>query len=385
MDIIRKERALSIVTTLNSYPFRRLLLSLIILGGFGFVRIPMEMSTEQMLKEQGFRDWSPSMSAREQLTQASFVGSVGGFRSLIASIYDLRAHQAFRDKDWASVEKFRGVTTSLQPRFAKHWDLAAWDLAWNAYAYYRNKSEWTENGVESWQMKNIMMPRYLEKGLEFAKQGAEWVPESYRLAMVVGDIYSQKYNDSELASQWYLKSSQADDAPPYVFRAYATHLARCEGKEEEAYEVTSSLYRSTRFGTRALTLTVRRDMERLEDHIALSAANAMSLEQLENAALSSGSTYLDHAKLGMHLLEVKKDSKAALAVYRDIVNDKNAPFFYSRKLLMLLARNPANQEQAYEALKKLLKKSPEIFRRQDVIEFTKLETILGVSKNNRKK
>ena len=342
------------------------------------------MNTEQLRKKEGFRDWSPSMSAREQLTQASFVGSIGGFRSLIASIYDLRAHQAFRDKDWASVEKFRSITTSLQPRFAKHWDLAAWDMAWNAYAYYRNKSEWAEDAVESWQMKNIIMPRYLEKGLEFAKQGAEWIPESYRLAMVVADIYSQKYDNPQLAAQWYLKSSIVDDAPPYVFRAYATHLARCEGKEEEAYEVTSSLYRSTRFGVRALTLTVRRDMERLEDHIAFKAANEMSLEQLENAALSNGSTYLDYAKLGMHLLEVKKDLKAALAVYREIVNDKNAPLFYRRKLLMLLAGNSANQEQAYEALKNLLKESPEIFRRQDLIEFTKLETSLGASKNNRK-
>ncbi|MEE3177423.1 MAG: hypothetical protein VX269_08730 [Verrucomicrobiota bacterium] len=343
------------------------------------------MNTEQLRKKEGFRDWSPSMSAREQLTQASFVGSIGGFRSLIASIYDLRAHQAFRDKDWASVEKFRSITTSLQPRFAKHWDLAAWDMAWNAYAYYRNKSEWTEDAVESWQMKNIIMPRYLEKGLELAKQGAEWIPESYRLAMVVADIYSQKYDNPQLAAQWYLKSSIVDDAPPYVFRAYATHLARCEGKEEEAYEVTSSLYRSTRFGARALTLTVRRDMERLEDHIAFKAANEMSLEQLESAALSNGSSYLDYAKLGMHLLEVKKDLKVALAVYREIVNDKDAPLFYSRKLLMLLARNPANQEQAYESLKNLLKRSPEIFRRQDLIEFTKLETSLGASKNNRKK
>ena len=337
-----------------------------------------------MLKEQGFRDWSPSMSAREQLTQASFVGSIGGFRSLIASIYDLRAHQAFRDKDWASVEKFRAVTTSLQPRFAKHWDIAAWDMAWNAYAYYRNKSEWTEDVVESWQMKNILMPRYLQKGLDFAKQGAEWVPESYRLAMVVADIYSQKYDDPELASEWYLKSSQADDAPPYIYRAYATHLARCKGKEEEAYKITSSLYRTTRFGTRALTLTVRRDMERLEDHIALKAARSMSLEQLQNATDSDGSTYLDYAKLGMHLLEVKKDLSGAVEVYRKIVEDKNAPHFYSRRLLMLLARDPLNQKQAYEDLKKILKKSPEIFRRQDLIEFTKLEASLNASGNARK-
>ena len=51
---------------------------------------------------------------------------------------------------------------------------------------------------------------------------------------------------------------------------------------------------------------------------------------------------------------------------------------------MLLARDTVNQKQAYEDLKKLLKKSPEIFRRQDLIEFTKLETSLNASGNTRK-
>ena len=69
-----------------------ILISIAILVVFGFARIPLESKTEDQLEKFGFRDWSPDISAREQLTQASFIGAIGGFRSLIASVYDLRAH-----------------------------------------------------------------------------------------------------------------------------------------------------------------------------------------------------------------------------------------------------------------------------------------------------
>ena len=77
------------------FSYGRVLVSLAILVVFGFLKIPFESQTEQKLKDKGFRDWVPNMSAREQLTQASFIGAIGGFRSLVASIYDLRAHEAF--------------------------------------------------------------------------------------------------------------------------------------------------------------------------------------------------------------------------------------------------------------------------------------------------
>jgi len=353
--------------------------SLAILVVFGFLKIPFESQTEQKLKDKGFRDWVPNMSAREQLTQASFIGAIGGFRSLVASIYDLRAHEAFRDKDWGSVERFRKVTTSLQPRFAKHWDLAAWDMAWNAYAYYRSKSEFSDDDLELWRIEKMIMPSYLEKGLSFAKEGAKWTPESYRLPMVIGDIYAQKYNNPKLASEWYFKSSQAKDAPSYIYRAYATQLAKCVGMEEEAYKVVSNLYN----GGKVRTLTLRRDMERLEAYFVNKLVQSNSINELKEMVKKENSNYIIYDAIATHYLGEENNISLAVNAYRELVKNPKAPDFYRRKFALLIARDPANEERAYGLLKNMYLSTPQIFRRVDLIELKKIESNLNIPLNEK--
>ena len=361
------------------FSYGRVLVSLAILVVFGFLKIPFESQTEQKLKDKGFRDWVPNMSAREQLTQASFIGAIGGFRSLVASIYDLRAHEAFRDKDWGSVERFRKVTTSLQPRFAKHWDLAAWDMAWNAYAYYRSKSEFSDDDLELWRIEKMIMPSYLEKGLSFAKEGAKWTPESYRLPMVIGDIYAQKYNNPKLASEWYFKSSQAKDAPSYIYRAYATQLAKCVGMEEEAYKVVSNLYN----GGKVRTLTLRRDMERLEAYFVNKLVQSNSINELKEMVKKENSNYIIYDAIATHYLGEENNISLAVNAYRKLVKNPKAPDFYRRKFALLIARDPANEERAYGLLKNMYLSTPQIFRRVDLIELKKIESNLNIPLNEK--
>ena len=361
------------------FSYGRVLVSLAILVVFGFLKIPFESQTEQKLKDKGFRDWVPNMSAREQLTQASFIGAIGGFRSLVASIYDLRAHEAFRDKNWGSVERFRKVTTSLQPRFAKHWDLAAWDMAWNAYAYYRSKSEFSDDDLELWRIEKMIMPSYLEKGLSFAKEGAKWTPESYRLPMVIGDIYAQKYNNPKLASEWYFKSSQAKDAPSYIYRAYATQLAKCVGMEEEAYKVVSNLYN----GGKVRTLTLRRDMERLEAYFVNKLVQSNSINELKEMVKKENSNYIIYDAIATHYLGEENNISLAVNAYRELVKNPKAPDFYRRKFALLIARDPANEERAYGLLKNMYLSTPQIFRRVDLIELKKIESNLNIPLNEK--
>ena len=363
----------------NLSKYGRILLCIAVLVSFGFIRIPLESSTEKELEKYGFRDWVPDISAREQLTQAGFLGAIGGFRSLVASIYDLRAHEAFRDKDWASVERFRKITTSLQPRFSKHWDLAAWDMAWNAYAYYRSRLEFSEDDLEKWQIEKMIMPNYVEKGLNFAKEGAKWTPESYLLPMVVGDIYSQKYNNPKLAADWYFKSSQAEDAPTYIFRAYATHLAKCKGMEEEAYGVVSNLYNDGKIRT----LTIRRDMERLEDFMINKLVQTNSVDQLTAMIEKTPSNYLLNAALAEHYLKSDDGTELAIEAYRVLLKNPKAPQFYRRKFGFLVALNPETQLSAYQLLKKMYTSIPQIFREKDLIELSNIENSLNIPLNEK--
>ena len=201
-------------------PWRRVLAGVLVIMLFGAARMPFEQSIEEQLRAAGVRDWSPNISTREQLGQAGFAGALGGFRSLVALFYDVKAHTARQNKEWADVERFRTVTTTLQPRFWRHWDNAAWDMAWNAYAYYRGVAQEYADEHRGWEAEKITMPRYLQKGIDFAKQGMKWLPDSFVMPRVVAEIYSQKFDDPCSAAEWHLKASQAPDAPPVSY----THL-----------------------------------------------------------------------------------------------------------------------------------------------------------------
>lgn len=363
----------------SGYPWRRALLALLLIASSGALRMPFEQAMEQEFRRDGFRDWSPNISARDELTQASFVGALGGFRSLVANVYDLRAHVARGEKDWDKVESFRGVTTTLQPRFWKHWDMAAWDMAWNAYAYFRGEAEEHRDDIEGWRFEKVVMPRYLEKGIEFARRGTEWLPETYRLPRVVADIYAQKYDDRCTAAEWYLQASQTPDAPTYVYRAYAHSLALCEGSEEEAYAVTAALYR----GDGRLTPTLRYDMENLEDFFARRAAAAGTRAQLQAATRAEGAGYREQAALAIYYLEVEDDLAAATAAYVELARDPRAPAFYLRKWAFLLARNPARAAAAHKALKALFLGDQEAFREDDLKAFAELEKKLAIPEADR--
>ncbi len=365
---------MTIWNRLARMPWRRVFAGVGLIGLFGIVRMPVEQGMEEELRAAGFREWSPDISSRDQLGQAGFAGALGGFRSLVALYFDVKAHSARQNKDWVEVEKFRNVTTTLQPRFWKHWDMAAWDMAWNAYAFYRREAERHRDDLEGWKIEKVTMPLYLEKGVDFARRGAKWLPDSYRLLRVVAEIYSQKYEDKCAAADWYLMASQAPDAPAYVYRAYAHHLALCEGSEEKAYEVTSALYH----GGGKRTPTLRYDMEALEDHFAGAAARGKTLAELEAAAAAPGAGYRDLAALAMHLLEVAGDLSAATAAYGRLARDPEAPAFYRRKWAFLLARDPERAPAAYRALKGLYVADPDAFRQGDLRQLAELEEELSI-------
>ncbi len=359
-------------------PWRRVVAALILVGAHGAVRMPFEAGVESDLRDSGFRDWTPTVSNRDQLAQAGFAGALGGFRSLVALWYNLEAASARMDKDWVENEKFHNVTTSLQPRVWHHWDLAVWDMAWNAYAHYGRIAEEHAGDFDGFQAANIEQPRYLEKGIDFAKRGMKWVPDTFRMPKIIGDIYQipSKYNDPCAALPWYLEASQKEDAFPFVYRAYVHQMSLCPGMEEKAYELNSALY----WSADQRTWTVRHDMERLEDHLSLEAARAAgSRAELEAAVEAPDASYRDVATLAMYLLEVEGDPGRAVQVYRMLATGgEEVPEFYRKKWAFLLARDPERTEAAYAALKSLHAEDPEALLPSDMTALYEIEERLGV-------
>lgn len=367
---------MSVAGRLARVPWRPAGAGLLLVGLFGAARMPLEQRNEELLREAGFREWSPNIETRDQLGQAGFAGALGGFRSLVALFYDVKAHVAREEKEWAEVEKFRNVTTTLQPRYWAHWDMAAWDMAWNAFAYYRGVAERHREGFLGWEAENVLMPAYLEKGIDFARRGYAWLPDSYRMPRIIGDIYSQKYEDKCAAIEWYLEASRKPDAWPFLHRAYVHHMAVCPGREEEAYALTGALYWG---GQR--TPTVRHDMEALEDHFSRLAIEGKTRAELEAAVAAPGADYRTAAALAMFLAEGGGTDEEAAAAYGALALAPDVPVFYKKKWAFALAEVPASAPAAYRALKKLYRDDPDALLRQDEERLVELERRLGIAED----
>jgi hypothetical protein len=196
---------------------------------------------------------------------------------------------------------------------------------------------------------------------------------------VIADIYDQKMGNPEKAAEWYLEASEQPQAPAHVYRAYAHQLTLCEGREKEAYRVTADLYRNSGDST----LTLLRDMERLEDGMARRVASDRPYSRLKDDAFAEGSGYLEMAAFAMHLLEIRKDVPAAISVYAKVAGNRRAPSFYRRKLAFLMAEDPQKAAEAYGILKDLAVSDPGALRREDMAQLAQLESRLGIPEEHR--
>jgi len=327
-------------------PLRSKLAALAVIVLFGLVRLPLESGIERDLRAAHFRDTELDLSMREQLGQGMFVASIGGFRSLIASILYLQAHADFENREWAKVEAAYGVITRLQPRSIHYWDNAHWHMAYNAFGYYQRTAATEPDSWEAWKMTNQLAPYYLERGRQFLEDGLRHNPDSYILHRAMGDLRSKKYGDDCGAADWYLRGSKLTNARSYMHRLYLYAISKCPERIDEAYAALREAYHA---GSR--TPTVLLEFEKKEDHFIDLELKAMSVDEIRAAALAVGDDeYLPVARLARHFETVARDDRKAAALFQQLVRLGQAPEFYQKKWGLALARIPGMEKEAHQVL-----------------------------------
>ena len=113
---------------------------------------------------------------------------LGGMRSLIASIWNLRAYYHFENLDWLELEKNYELITTLQPHTTSYWTTGAWHLHTNASTYY------TENEELSPIRQRSMRRLYINKGSDFLEEGVRQNPDDWKLHLALAELWSNPYS-----------------------------------------------------------------------------------------------------------------------------------------------------------------------------------------------
>lgn len=210
-------------------------LAVLILLGIG--KIPLEEGFTRRLREERLLNPPLKVEVKERLTQMGAAASLGGLRSLVASVYYLRAIIEWERVNWGKVESIFWVVTRLQPRYANYWDEAAWHMAFNAASSYLYDESLTP------RLRGSLYDDYVARGLRILKEGLEYNPDDARLWNALAELYEQRLHDYPKAAECYLQVYRVSNNARYFrFAAYQYTRTQDPALWQKAYEMLREAY-----------------------------------------------------------------------------------------------------------------------------------------------
>lgn len=242
-----------------------LVLSLLVV--FGLAKLPLENKLTGTLKQQNLLDARLDLSMRESLGQMGFTASLGGLRSLIASISYLQAYVAFENLDWGTVDSLMTLTTRLQPDEPTYWEDASWHMAYNAASSYLRSEELRS------AIRNKLFRDHVQRGITILEEGLRYLPDNPRLLMRLGDIYHDRKPDPRLAAEAYL-NAYAHGAKSFYERMGAYELVKLSDRAswEKAYSILKRYYDNG-----ARYASIMRDLPVLEAKLGVPVEKRISI------------------------------------------------------------------------------------------------------------
>ncbi|MFK7910761.1 MAG: hypothetical protein AB8F34_09160 [Akkermansiaceae bacterium] len=180
-----------------------------------------------------------------QLGQTGAAVALGGLRSLIAAMWNLRAFMHFENLDWIKLEESYEVITTLQPQTTHYWETGAWHLHTNASVHYN------EDKKLSPMRRKALRKKYIDKGSAFLQEGVTQNPQDWKLHLSLARLWSDRHKtpDFNRAVEHYDNSLATDTMPDFRRRQYERFrfysLARIPERQDEAEKEGSRLFHLT--------------------------------------------------------------------------------------------------------------------------------------------
>ena len=90
-------------------------LALLVIVAGGVLRLPLEQGYTAEMRRRHLLEEPLDVSMRDELGQTFFIAVLGGFRSVVASILELKTITPWQQSNWGVVDEFYAICTKLQP------------------------------------------------------------------------------------------------------------------------------------------------------------------------------------------------------------------------------------------------------------------------------
>ncbi len=249
---------------------------MVLLAVIGIAKLPFEERFSEELRANGLLQTPIGMDARESLGQMGFAASLGGLRSLVASITYLQAYSAFEDTDWGKVDSLMTITTRLQPREVTYWDEASWHQAYNAASSYQRDDKLRA------ALRSKLYRDHVERGVEILQEGLRYLPDHPKLLVKLGMIYAdrQQQRQPRKAAEMFLKAYERGANSFYERRA-AYELFKLNEREtdQRAYEIMKRHYDQ---GMKMKSSTIMNNLPILEERLGIPAEQRVKAQERDD-------------------------------------------------------------------------------------------------------
>jgi len=249
----------------------RRVIAILLLLAFGWTKLDYEHKLLEQQRAAFFHGAALNLEMRQQLGQAAFLAALSGFRSIVADALWIRAHAAWEETQWGRMALLFSNVTALQPRSLLFWDMAAWHMAWNASVAAR------ENPAQPRETLRIKAQReYFKLGEQFYLDGIENNPDRHLLYERIAMLYRDKLEDHCKAAEYFSKAAKFDTAPSYTARFAAYEMAKCPGREREAYYELKRLYE---LGDAQRLPTLLTSLREMQEKLDIPQADRIKVEE----------------------------------------------------------------------------------------------------------
>ncbi len=211
--------------------------AILLLAAFGAALLPYEISLEAQQKAAHLRKTALNLALRDRIGQMGFLAALSGFRSPLAAMLWIDAHNAWQNLEWGRMDRLFDLVTTLQPRSTMYWDMSAWHMAWNAsVAALQDKKQ----PSEALRIRN--QRQYIKLGRDYLERGIQNNPDTYILYERLAILLRDKLEDHCAAAEAFLKASEFPNCPSYLARFAGYEMSKCPGHDQEAYDLLKKLY-----------------------------------------------------------------------------------------------------------------------------------------------
>jgi hypothetical protein len=232
---------------------KRPLQALAVLFALGIAKLPLEQACTQHLRQAKLLTAPLALGLRENLSQMGFAASLGGLRSLVASITYLQAYHEWENVNWAKVDSLLQLTTSLQPGYCNYWDDASWQMAYNAASYYLYDEKLQPI------VRGKLYEEHVRRGIAILKEGLRYLPDDARLWNSLAEIYERRSHEPEFAAEAYLQVYRLSQNNRYWrFAAYQFAQSATPALWQRAYSMLRESYHSPKQRTPSLIDTIKK-------------------------------------------------------------------------------------------------------------------------------